>query len=46
MKYELCKKAKELRKLGYRVITVWQCKIKNKIKSERRLKFLLKQLKR
>jgi DNA mismatch endonuclease (patch repair protein) len=38
------RKAKELRKLGYRVITVWQCQIKSKTKSERRLNSLLKQL--
>lgn len=38
------RKAKELRMLGYRVITVWQCQISNKMKSEKRLSVLLKQL--
>jgi DNA mismatch endonuclease (patch repair protein) len=38
------RKSRELRKLGWSVLTVWQCQIKSKTKSERRLNSLLKQL--
>ena len=40
------KKARELRKLGWKVLTVWQCQIKNKTKSERLLSSLSKRLRK
>jgi len=40
------RKTKELRKLGWRVLTVWQCQIKSKAKSIRRLNSLTNQLQR
>ncbi|OGU80359.1 MAG: very short patch repair endonuclease [Ignavibacteria bacterium RBG_16_35_7] len=38
------RKAKEINKLGWKILTIWQCQIQSKIKSEKRLSLLLKQL--
>lgn len=37
-------KLKELKKLGWKVISIWECEIKNKIKKESRFAKLLKQI--
>lgn len=39
------RKIKELKKLGWKVLTVWQCQIQSKVKAQKRLSYLLKQLK-
>jgi DNA mismatch endonuclease (patch repair protein) len=38
------KKTKELTKLGWKVLIIWQCEIGNKIKRDKTFKKLLKQL--
>jgi len=38
------RKVKELKKLGWEVLTIWQCQIKSKMESEKRLNRLLKSL--
>jgi DNA mismatch endonuclease (patch repair protein) len=38
------RKSRELRKLGWRVFTIWQCQINNKQRSEKKLSHLRKQL--
>ena len=38
------KKSRELRNLGWRVFTVWQCQINNNLKAEKRLSHLSRQL--
>ena len=40
------RKNRELKKLGWKVLTVWQCQIKNQIKSEKLLSSLSKRLRK